>query len=114
MHKIKWTEIAVADLDCIELYIYSDNPSAAVDVVLRIFDTVETLLSNFPASSSAGRLIGTRELVLSDLPYIIPYRIKDGYVEILRVLHTSRKYPSIDTPWSFLILQNWYYAMMVI
>jgi toxin ParE1/3/4 len=27
-------------------------------------------------------------------PYIVPYRIKDDAVEVLRVFHTSRKWPT--------------------
>jgi len=30
---------------------------------------------------------------LPHFPYIIPYRIKETRVEILRVFHTSRKWP---------------------
>lgn len=94
MHKIKWTELASQDLDNIEAYIFKDNPSAAVDVVLRIIGAVETLLTEYPKCSRAGRLLGTRELVLTDIPYIIPYRVKDNYVEVLRILHTSMQYPN--------------------
>ena len=36
----------------------------------------------------------TRELVIGSLPYVIPYRVRDGDIEILRVLHTSRRWPS--------------------
>ena len=39
-----------------------------------------------------GRVLGTRELVIGGLPYIIPYRVRDNYVDILRVLHTSRRW----------------------
>lgn len=30
---------------------------------------------------------------MTGYPYIIPYRVKDGAVEILRVFHTSRRWP---------------------
>jgi plasmid stabilization system protein ParE len=38
-------------------------------------------------------VLGTRELVIEGLPYIIPYRVRDNHVEILRVLHTARRWP---------------------
>jgi len=38
-------------------------------------------------------VLGTRELVVRNLPYIIPYRVRDNTIEILRVLHTSRRWP---------------------
>ncbi|PIW88418.1 MAG: type II toxin-antitoxin system mRNA interferase toxin, RelE/StbE family, partial [Nitrospirae bacterium CG_4_8_14_3_um_filter_44_28] len=41
-----------------------------------------------------GRVEGTRELVISGLPYIIPYRVKNNTIEILRVLHAARKWPT--------------------
>jgi len=40
-----------------------------------------------------GRVPGTRELVLPNFPYIIPYRVREQRVEILRVFHTARKWP---------------------
>ncbi|WP_319777687.1 type II toxin-antitoxin system RelE/ParE family toxin [Maridesulfovibrio sp.] len=51
------------------------------------------LLGNFPQKGRPGRVTGTRELVLDRYPYIVPYRVKDDVVEILRVFHTSRKLP---------------------
>jgi toxin ParE1/3/4 len=36
---------------------------------------------------------GTRELVLPHFPYVIPYRVREQRIEILHVLHTSRKWP---------------------
>jgi toxin ParE1/3/4 len=36
---------------------------------------------------------GTRELVVTRFPYILPYRVREQAVEILRVFHTSRKWP---------------------
>jgi plasmid stabilization system protein ParE len=34
---------------------------------------------------------GARERVLTDIPYIIAYRVEGNSVVILRVIHTSRK-----------------------
>lgn len=36
---------------------------------------------------------GTRELVLSPLPYVVVYRVKDEVVEIARVLHGAQPWP---------------------
>jgi toxin ParE1/3/4 len=51
------------------------------------------LLTRHTAIGRPERVIGTRELVIGGLPYIIPYRVRVGDVEILRVLHTSRRWP---------------------
>lgn len=37
---------------------------------------------------------GTRELLVADFLYIIPYRARGQNVEILRVFHTARMPPS--------------------
>ena len=41
-----------------------------------------------------GRIDGTRELVIHGLPYIIPYRMRHGRVEILAVIHAARRWPT--------------------
>ena len=90
---IIYTPAANQDLDDIESYIFKDNPTAAIDVILTILDKVETIIVNNPSIGRKGRILGTREFVVNDLPYVIPYRVKNGALEILRVIHTSRKFP---------------------
>jgi plasmid stabilization system protein ParE len=41
--QIKWTNKARNDLYSVEEYISRDNPTAAVDTVLKIIETVESL-----------------------------------------------------------------------
>lgn len=91
--KIIYTPAADRDLDDIETYIFKDNPSAATEVILTILEKIETIIVNNPGIGRKGRLLGTREFVFNDLPYVIPYRVKDGVLEILRIIHTSRKFP---------------------
>jgi toxin ParE1/3/4 len=50
-------------------------------------------LSEFPSIGRPGRVHGTRELVVDDTPFIVAYRIREGTVEILVVLHSARKWP---------------------
>jgi plasmid stabilization system protein ParE len=45
------------------------------------------------AIGRTGRLNGTRELALADIPYIIPYRVTLSDVEILTVMHAAQKWP---------------------
>ena len=90
--KILWTEPAAEALERIQDYIAADNPQAAWDVAHAIREAVERL-SEHPRLGRAGRMRGTYELVIADLPYIVPYRIKDGAIQILAVYHTSRKWP---------------------
>lgn len=86
--QIKWTDEAIADLMEIRHYIANDKPGAARVVAARIKQAVN-ILDDYPALGRPGRIEGTRELIVSGLPYIIPYRMKNGFIEILRVFHTS-------------------------
>lgn len=91
--RLRWTRRAERDLDDIATYIGQDSPAAAARVVLELIDQVESGLPERPAVGRPGRVLGTRELVIGALPYIIPYRIREGDIEILRVLHTARRWP---------------------
>ncbi len=51
------------------------------------------LLNSFHELGREGRVKGTRELVFAEFPYIIPYRIKNGNIEILRFFHAKRQIP---------------------
>ena len=91
--RLRWTRLAEADLEAIAGYIGQDSPAAAARVVLELLDQAELLLTRSPAIGRPGRVLGTRELVIVGLPYIIAYRVRDKDLEILRVLHTSRRWP---------------------
>ena len=93
--KISWTKPADADLDHIEDSIKDDNPRAAVKTVLKIIESVEKLVPSNPAIGRHGRIHGTRELVISQLPYIVMYRVQEKTIEVLRVLHCSQKWPDL-------------------
>lgn len=90
--RIQWTKGASQNLNQIEEYIAQDNPDAAVDVILKIIKSVELLADN-PAMGKVGRLFDTRELIIGGTPFIVPYRIKTGRIEILRVQHSAMQWP---------------------
>lgn len=91
--KLRWTRPALDDLEAIGHYIRRNNSAAiASRVVARIFDSADMLIK-FPDSGRAGRIHGTRELVVTDTPFIAPYRVQENYVEILAVFHSSRQWP---------------------
>ena len=91
--QIKWAKLAEKDLDCVENYISQDNPNAAIDIVLLIIETVEKLLPSTPSIGRTGRVLNTRELIIPNYPYIVPYRVNNNRIEILRVMHTSMEWP---------------------
>jgi addiction module RelE/StbE family toxin len=91
--RVKWLRTALANLNAEAEYIAQDNPLAASRTVGAIVTAVGQL-AKYPAMGRAGRVSGTRELVVADTPYIIPYRVRGDTVEILRVFHARRLWPS--------------------
>lgn len=90
--QIKWLRTALSNLDHEATYIAQENPQAARVVVARIYEQLALLAEN-PSLGKAGRVQGTRELVIPRTRYIIPYRVRNHTIEILRVFHTSRRLP---------------------
>ena len=84
--------MAVDDLDDIAGYISQDNPEAARRTVRRLWTAVKSLAEQ-PEMGRPGRVHGTRELVVSDTPFVVPYRVVGSEIEILCVLHGARDWP---------------------
>ena len=91
--RIEWLRQAAANVDEIKAYIARDNPAAAIKVGQRIVERVEGL-AEFPYTGRPGRVAGTRELVISGTPYIVAYRVAGEVVQIIRVLHGARQWPT--------------------
>ncbi len=92
MMEVVWLEEALYDLKEIGQYIAEDDPTAAYRALAQIKTSVDSLRQN-PELGRPGRVEKTRELVISGLPYIVPYYIKKKEVRVLAVLHTARKWP---------------------
>lgn len=92
--RVKWLRRALLNLDHEATYITQENPNAAAEFVLLMRDSA-LMLGQQPNLGRPGRIAGTRELVVANFPYILPYRVRNDTVEILRVFHTSRKWPDI-------------------
>ncbi len=90
--RLKWTRAASRDLDPVEEYIGRDNPGAAIDTILEIIRHVGGLAEH-PGMGRPGRVEGTRELVITGLPYVVPYVHEGDTVIVLRVLHGAMKWP---------------------
>ncbi len=80
------------DLEDIADYISQDNPEAARRVVSRLWNAVKSLAQQ-PKMGRPGRVYGTRELVVRDTPFVVPYRVVDSEIQVLRVLHGARDWP---------------------
>jgi toxin ParE1/3/4 len=89
---IVWSSRAIAHLASLRAYIARDNPDAAVEVATTVLDAVERL-AQFPNLGRAGRVGGTRELVVPGAPYVIPCRLRGDRLEIIAVFHGRQKWP---------------------
>ena len=85
---IKWTRTALRSVDEIAGYIAKDNPTRATSFVQELQHAV-TKLQAHPGMGRAGRVPGTRELVLHK-NYIAIYRVRGDDVEILGLHHAAR------------------------
>lgn len=70
-----------------------DDPPAADRQVEGVLAAVAGLL-RFPETGRPGRRAGTRELVVSRTPYIVPYRLRGEAIKVLRVLHGWQRWPN--------------------
>jgi toxin ParE1/3/4 len=86
--------LALDDLENLRAYIARDAPGSAEAVAHRILDAVETL-AEFPERGRLGRVPGTRELVVPRTPYLVAYRVREGLIGILRVLHGAQRWPAL-------------------
>jgi toxin ParE1/3/4 len=90
--RVIWSETAISQLIEIQRYIEQDKPEAARKSAQRILAYVERLVKH-PYLGRPGREPETRELLIPEAPYIIPYRVDRGRIAILAVLHDARKSP---------------------
>lgn len=90
--KLVWTKLAIEDLDNAYDYIAATNPGAAADIIERIEKAIAALRLT-PGMGRPGRVNGTRELVVTGTPFIVPYRVAEERIEIIAVIHAARRWP---------------------
>jgi toxin ParE1/3/4 len=91
--KAIWLRRAAADLRIIRAYIAEHDPRAAVSVAQRIKQTVEHVKVHPQMGRQAAR-DDVRLMTVPGLPYLVPYRVRNNRIEILRVFHTAQVRPS--------------------
>ena len=90
---VVWSPRAIRHLVHLRDYIARDSEQNAALVAGRILKAV-ALLQPHPEMGRPGRVLGTRELVVPDTPYIIPYRVKGERLELIAVFHGRQKWPA--------------------
>jgi addiction module RelE/StbE family toxin len=91
--KVVWSRRAIRNLESLRDYIEQSSEQNAAGIARRILQAVD-LLQNHPAIGRPGRVMGTRELVIPNTPYIVAYRIKRERLELVAVLHGHERWPS--------------------
>jgi plasmid stabilization system protein ParE len=91
--RVEWLKTALKNLDDEAAYIAEENPNAAYEFVLAVRTGLEHV-AEFPAMGREGRVPGTREWVMPRWPYLVPYRIREGRLQVLRIFHTRRQPPN--------------------
>jgi plasmid stabilization system protein ParE len=87
------TDKAQSDLDSIhEHYQSAIGTQGADDVIIAILETLRQL-QRFPGSGRPSVVPDIRELVLTRYPFVAPYRLVQGQLQILRILHQCSERP---------------------
>ncbi|HVO80316.1 MAG TPA: type II toxin-antitoxin system RelE/ParE family toxin [Terriglobales bacterium] len=90
---IEWTEQATRQLDQAHDYIALSNSEEVADrITERILGSVQQLAA-FPMSGCAGRVPGTRELVIANTPFMAAYAIEKVRIVVLAVCHGAQRWP---------------------
>lgn len=90
--QLRWADEAAEDLEHITDYLFENAPGRASELVREIYNAPSALLT-FPYRGRPGKKEGTRELVLSPLPYIVVYEIREDVIYLVRILHGAQKWP---------------------
>ncbi len=89
--KIVWSRRAIRHLVSLRAFIAKDSEQNAALVAQRILDAMDLLQTN-PGMGRPGRVVGTRELVVPNTPYVIPYRVRRDRLELVAVFHGRQKW----------------------
>ncbi len=91
--KVRWSQLAVEDMQALRAYIGEQNPVAAQKMAQTIVSNVNKLLPGNPELGRPGRVPGTREFVIAQTPFIVPYRVRSQMIHVLRTYHAARFWP---------------------
>ena len=89
---VVWSPRAIGHLAALRDYIARESPAAAARTATTLLAAVDRL-AELPNLGRAGRVSGTRELVVPGTRYVIPYRMRGGRLEIVAVFHGRQRWP---------------------
>lgn len=88
--RLRWTKIALRDLESLHRYINQDAPDAADKFVEPILEGID-LLPRHPEMGHLGRVPRIREFVVP--PYVIVYRLRRDEIALVAIIHSARRWP---------------------
>jgi toxin ParE1/3/4 len=90
---IEWREQVTRHLDQAHDYItLSNSDEVAAGIAMHIAKSVQQL-ATFPMSGRPARVPGTRELVISNSPFVVACSIKKERIVILTIYHGAQQWP---------------------
>jgi len=92
--EIRFSQSALSDLHAVYDYIALENLAYAKKTLKRIEVAIDRL-ADHPQLGRVSRVEGVRELIISDTPYIVAYNKSNNYLNIISVIHSSRKWSLI-------------------
>jgi plasmid stabilization system protein ParE len=89
---VRWSPAAADDLEDALAYAATQGPGQAARLSAAVSEALVRLQA-FPALGKPGRVSGTREHLLGELPYFLPYTVEGNGLTILGIMHTVRRWP---------------------
>jgi plasmid stabilization system protein ParE len=90
--KVVWSSRSIDQLQALREFIAKDSESSAAAIARRILDAIE-LLKSHPNLGRPGRITGTRELIVPQTPFVVPYRVRAGRLELIGIFHGRQRWP---------------------
>ncbi len=87
---VRWTDPAVEDLEAVHDYIARDNEDKAAQAIAELLLAIDGLERFLQMGQADPSVPGRR--ILTHPPYRIYYRIRKDAIEILSLLHGSRRH----------------------
>ena len=90
--RVVWSPRAIRHLVALRRHIERDSEQNAALVAERILRAID-LLATQPEMGRPGRVLGTRELVVTDTGFIIPYRAREKRLDLIAIFHGRQRWP---------------------
>lgn len=87
-----WLRLALQDLNDMMRYLEENADRATAEKMAERIWKAGQSLHVLSSRGRRGKVKGTRELVLTNAPYYLSYRVRGNTVEILRIIHFARQY----------------------